>query len=311
MDQELSQHNPESLNDAQEAARLRIFHQHRSLLFSIAYRMLGSWADAEDMVQEAFIRWRQAAEGDIQSPRAFLVTIVSRLSINHLQSARVQREEYFGEWLPEPVLTGANGQPDLARIDESLSMAFLILLERLNPIERAVFLLRETFEYEYEEIARILGINEANCRQILHRARRHVAEVRPRFDASLQERERLLEAFIRASTSGDLDGLVALLANNVVLHSDGGGKAPALPKPVLGSNDVARALLGGQKKFVPKNLVRRIAEVNGHPGVVAYVEGKPFAVITLDVAGGLIQAIYIVSNPEKLARLGALPGAPC
>ena len=296
-----------------DAERLAIFHQHRALLFSIAYRMLGSSADAEDMLQETFIRWQQSTEEEIRSPRAFLVTVISRLCINHLQSARVRREEYFGEWLPEPILTPAPGTGIAggARFDESLSMAFLVLLERLTPMERAVFLLRETFDYEYAEVARILGLSEANCRQILRRARQHIAEMRPRFDASLSEHESLLEAFRGASLSGELDQLVALLSNTVVFHSDGGGKAPALPKPIYGRQNVARAILGGLSKFVPKNIVSRVAQVNGRPGLIGYLEGRPQSVLTLDVENGLIQGIYIVTNPEKLAGLSSLPEAPC
>jgi len=296
-----------------DSERLAIFHQHRSLLFSIAYRMLGSSADAEDMLQETFIRWQQSTDGEIHSPRAFLVTIISRLCINHLQSARVQREEYFGEWLPEPVLTGSLDpeMPTGTRIDESLSMAFLVLLERLSPMERAVFLLRETFDYEYSEVARILGQSETNCRQILRRARQHIAEMRPRFDASLPEHERLLQAFLEATSSGELDALVALLASTVILHSDGGGKAPALPKPIYGSQNVARAILGSMNKFVPKDMSTRMARVNGQPGIVNYLGGRPYAVLTLDVEQGLIQNLYIVTNPEKLAHLDSLPEAPC
>ncbi|HYS62960.1 MAG TPA: sigma-70 family RNA polymerase sigma factor, partial [Paraburkholderia sp.] len=162
--------------EARDAVRLATFDQYRSLLFSVAYRMLGSVADAEDMLQETFIRWQQAREEEVRSPRAFLVTIVSRLCINQLQSARVQREEYVGQWLPEPIVTGPGSDPlELVRVDESLSMAFLVMLERLTPVERAVFLLREVFEYEYSEIAAVLGESEANCRQILHRAKAHVS----------------------------------------------------------------------------------------------------------------------------------------
>jgi len=299
--------------DSKAQNRLETFDQHRGLLFSIAYRMLGSSADAEDMLQETFIRWQQSSGVDIRSARAFLITIISRLCINHLQSARVQREEYFGEWLPEPLLTGSidRGSSEISRIDGSLSMAFLVLLERLNPVERAVFLLREVFDYEYSEIAETLGQNEANCRQILRRARQRVAEMRPRFDPSPQQRERLLHQFLEAISDGNLQGLVALLSSEVVLHSDGGGKAPALPKPIYGADNVARAVVGGIKKFVPQDLVRRIVEINGQPGVVTYLGGRPFAVFTLDVAGGLIRNIYFVSNPEKLARLPNLPAAPC
>lgn len=190
-------------------------------------------------------------------------------------------------------------------------MAFLVLLERLNPVERAVFLLREVFDYEYPEIAETLGQREANCRQILRRARQRVAEMRPRFDPSPQQREGLMHQFLQATSDGNLEGLVALLSSEVVLHSDGGGKAPALPKLIYGPDNVARAVLGGIKKFAPPDLVRRIVEINGQPGVVSYLAGRPFAVFTLDVAGGLVRSIYIVTNPEKLAHLPNLPSAPC
>jgi RNA polymerase sigma-70 factor (ECF subfamily) len=291
--------------DDHEAQRLRIFDQHRGLLFSIAYRMLGSTADAEDMLQDAYLRWRTAADNDVRSPRAYLVTIVSRLCLNHLQAARTRREEYFGEWLPEPVITSPRDEDvaGAARIDGSLSIAFLVLLERLTPMERAVFLLREIFDYEYSEIAVILGATEANCRQILRRARQHIAEIRPRFEATPGEREKLLQSFVEATRSGDLNGIVALLSHDAVLHSDGGGKAAALPKPVYGAENIARAILGGLEKLVPKNLVGRIMEVNGQPGVVSYLEGRPYSVLTLDVAEGKIRGVYIVTNPEKLTRL--------
>jgi RNA polymerase sigma-70 factor (ECF subfamily) len=302
----------ESPEKAEPRDRNETFHQYRGLLFSIGYRMLGSVADAEDMLQESFIRWQTSSEEEIRSPRAYLVTIISRLCINHLQSARVQREEYVGQWLPEPLLTGPGSDPsETFRVDESLSMAFLVLLERLTPMERAVFLLREVFDYEYSEIADTLGQNEANCRQILRRARQHVAEVRPRFDASPQQRKQLLQQFLDATANGDLDGLVALLSSEVVLHSDGGGKAAAVLNLVYGPDNVARAVLGGLKKLVPKNLVRRMAEINGEPGVVSYVDGRPYSVFTLDVADGRVRHIYIVTNPEKLAHLAPLPPAPC
>jgi RNA polymerase sigma-70 factor (ECF subfamily) len=270
--------------------------------------MLGTVADAEDMLQETFIRWQQATEDDIRSPRAFLVTIISRLCINHLQSARVQREEYQGQWLPEPVMTDAGSDPlGLIRVDESLSMAFLVLLERLTPVERAVFLLREVFEYEYSEIAAVLDQTEANCRQILRRARQHVSAMRPRFKASAQKQSELLDRFLQAIGSGEMDGLVALLASDVVLQSDGGGKAIAVPNVVHGAANVARGILVGLRKLVPKEVVRRIAQINGSPGVVSYLNGKPFSVLTLNVAAGRIRAIYIVTNPEKLSHLPELP----
>jgi RNA polymerase sigma-70 factor, ECF subfamily len=217
------------------------FHRYRSLLFSIAYRMLGAVADAEDMVQETFIRWQQASGEEVRSPKAFLVTIISRLCINQLESARARREEYVGEWLPEPVVTDPAADPlEIFRVDESLSIAFLTLLERLNPLERAVFLLHEVFEYEYGEIAAALERSEANCRQILKRAREHVREARPRLKAPNPGHDKLLEKFLEATRGGDLEGLMSLLSADVVLHTDGGGKGPALPHRVQGAERVAR-----------------------------------------------------------------------
>ena len=294
-----------------DADRLATFNRHRGLLFSVAYRMLGSVADAEDMLQETFIRWQQAAKEEIRSPRAYLVTVITRLCINQLQSARVRREEYVGEWLPEPLVTDPASDPlGIVKVDESLSMAFLFLLERLTPMERAVFLLREVFEYEYAEIANVLGQTEANCRQILRRARQHVGDLRRRFDASAQEHSDLLVRFLKASRSGDLQGLVDLLAGDVVLHTDGGGKAIALPKEVHGADTVARTILQRMANNVPKEALGRLAKINGEPGFVGYVNGKPFSAMTLDVRDGRIQGIYIVTNPEKLARLPNLPTAP-
>ncbi len=296
---------------AEDPSRLATFEQYRGRLFSIAYRMLGSVADAEDILQEAFIRW-QAAKDEIRSPRGLLVTMVTRLCINHLESARVRREEYVGEWLPEPLVTDPKNDPSqVLRIDESLSMAFLVLLERLTPTERAVFLLREIFEYEYSEIATILEQTEANCRQILRRARQHVAEARPRFRASPEERHNLLERFLQATSRGDMDGLVDLLASDVVLHSDGGGKALAVPNLISGADKVARGILGSLKKLVPHNLLTRMAVINGQPGIVSYLEGQPYSVLTLDTRDGRIRAIYVLTNPEKLAHLAKLPPAPC
>ncbi len=301
-----------TFKDMASQSRLDVFHQHQGLLFSIAYRMLGSAADAEDMLQETFIRWQQTSEAEIQSPRAYLVTIISRLCINHLQSARVQREEYVGQWLPEPLLTGSASDPSAtSRIDESLSMAFLVLLERLTPVERAVLLLREVFDYEYSEIARILGQNEPNCRQILRRARQHIAQIRPRFDPSPQQRERLLRQFLEASSRGDMEGLLALLSSEIVLYSDGGGKAAAVPNPIYGPENVTRFLFGVLRKVVPTNVVRRVAQINGQPGFVGYLDGRPYSVLTMDVTDGRIRNIYIVTNPEKLERLPILPaGVP-
>jgi RNA polymerase sigma-70 factor, ECF subfamily len=217
--------------------------------------MLGTVADAEDMLQETFIRWHQSADQDIRSPRGFLVTIISRLCLNHLQSARIQREEYVGQWLPEPLLTDPNNDPLKAlKIDESLSMAFLVLLERLTPMERAVFLLHEVFSYKHTEIAEILGQSESNCRQVLRRARQHVGAVGRRLKPSTQDNTDLLDRFLLATRTGDMDGLLSLLARDAVLHSDGGGKAVALPKQIKGAEKVARGILHGMQNRVPKEL---------------------------------------------------------
>lgn len=299
---------PNPLPNPGTSIRLATFDQYRSLLFSVAYRMLGAVADAEDMLQETFIRWQQAPEEEIRSPRAFLVTIISRLCINHLQSARVRREEYPGQWLPEPIVTGPGADPlDLIRIDESLSMAFLVLLERLTPPERAVFLLREVFDYEYSEIAAVLGQNEANCRQILSRAKQHITAMRPRFETSQQQKNDLLERFLKAASSGDMEGLLTLLANDVELHSDGGGKGIGARNLIHGANNVARGAVGTFSKLLPKKLTQRVAQINGEPGVVSYLDGKPYGVLTLEVREGRVQAIYIVTNPDKLSHLPELP----
>jgi len=294
------------------ADRLEMFRSHRKLLFSIAYRMLGSAADAEDILQETYIRLQQSTEEEIHSPRAYLVTIASRLCINHLQSARVKRERYFGQWLPEPVVTGQVFEASLiSEMDDTLSTAFLMLLERLTPVERAVFLLHEVFDYEYSDIARILEQNEVNCRQILHRARQHVKDGRPRFDPSPQQHEELLQQFLEASSRGDMDGLLDLFAKAIVLYADGGGKAAAVPNPIYGAANVAKFLTGARHKLLPQDLVRRVAHINGRLGVVVYYRGHPHGVMTMDVADGHIHNIYIVSNPDKIAHFPMFPSAPC
>ena len=301
----------EGLRDLNDQ-RLDTFNQHRGLLFSVAYRMLGSRSDAEDMLQETFIRWQHASEAEIRDPRAFMVTVITRLCINQLQSARVKREQYFGQWLPEPLLTKAAAESAvLSEIDGSLSMAFLMLLERLTPIERAVFLLREVFDYDYAEVAEMLGQSEVNCRKILSRAKQHVTQDRPRFDVSPREQQTLLERFLEATSHGDMQGLLALLSKDVVLYTDGGGKATAVPNPVCGAEHVARFFMEAPKKLMPKDAVRHFAEVNGQRGVVVYHHGQVFGVLSMDVADGRIRNIYIVRNPDKLAMLPGLPSPPC
>jgi RNA polymerase sigma-70 factor, ECF subfamily len=292
--------------------RLETFNQHRGLLFSVAYRMLGSRADAEDMLQETFLRWEHASAAEIRDPGAFMVTVITRLCINQLQSARVKREQYFGQWLPEPLVTKTAAEsPVASEIDESLSMAFLMLLERLTPMERAVFLLREVFDYDYEEIAEMLGQSEVNCRKILSRAKHHVTEDRPRFEVSPHEQQRLLQHFLEATSHGDMQGLLALLSKDVVLYTDGGGKATAVPNPVYGAEHVARFFTEAPKKLLPADVVRRFAQINGQPGIIIYHLGQAFGVLTMDVAEGLIRNIYIVRNPDKLALLPSLPPPPC
>ncbi|TLZ71771.1 MAG: RNA polymerase sigma-70 factor [Methanobacteriota archaeon] len=284
-----------------------VFTELRPLLFAIAYRMLGSAMDAEDLVQEAYLRWQEASDADVRSPRAYLATIVTRLAINHLRSARVERESYVGPWLPEPLMTeqvpDASGHIELS---ESLSMAFLVLLERLSPVERAVFLLYEVFDFEYAEIARIMDKSEANCRQLFARAKKHVGAPRARFAASREQAERLVERFARATGAGDMDGLLALLAEDITLWADGGGKAPgAALKPVYGADAVASFIVGFTRRFVQRDRVLRPAEINGQPGFISYVSGTPVAALVFDIQGDRIRTIYAIGNPDKLR---ALPG---
>ncbi len=286
--------------------RAEDFNLHRPLLFSIAYRMLGSVAEAEDVVQEAYLRWQRASEAEVRSPKAYLSAVVTRLCIDHLRSARVKREEYVGPWLPEPLL--AESTPDVTNmvdLDESLSMAFLVLLESLTPTERAVFLLREVFDYDYPEVSRILGKSEANCRQIARRARESVAARRPRFEYSPEQQERLMQQFVRACSTGDMPALLELLADDVTLWSDGGGKVHAALNPIHGSDKVARFFLGVLRK-APPTLAVRPATINGQPGIISYVDGNPLNVLTLDVADGRIKAVRIVANPEKLRAVPPL-----
>lgn len=283
--------------------RTEDFERHRSLLFSIAYRMLGSVADAEDVVQEAYLRWQEAPETEVRSPKSYLSAVVTRLSIDRLRSARARREEYVGPWLPEPLISeGAQDAGDPTELDESLSMAFLVLLESLNPVERAVFILREIFDYDYPEISRIVGKSEANCRQIAHRARQSVAARRPRFERSPEQEERLTRQFVETCMSGDMEGLVGLLSEDVTLWSDGGGRVAAAPYPIHGPEKVARFLLG-VLRTVPPGFSARLARVNGGPGVVGYVDGRPTSVVALDAADGRLRGVRIVVNPEKLRAI--------
>jgi RNA polymerase sigma-70 factor, ECF subfamily len=284
------------------------FEQHRPLLFAIAYRMLGSVADTEDLLQDTFIRWQQVPAVEVKSPRAFLVTILTRLCINYLQAARLKYEAYVGQWLPEPIATSPVVDPLMSLgVNESLSFGFLLLLQRLTPVERAVLVLREVFDYEYSEIASILNRTEPNCRQVLRRARQHIKEDRMRFEASREQQEELLRRWSEASSEGNLGGLIALLSEDAVFYSDGGGKAPALPNPIHGPANIARGVLEGMKRFgVPKTLVRREIEINGRPGIISFLDGRPFSTFTIEVLAGNISRVYVVTNPDKLKNLPAL-----
>jgi RNA polymerase sigma-70 factor (TIGR02957 family) len=277
----------------------------RPLMFSIAYRMVGSVAEAEDITQEAFLRMHRDATA-AKSPDAYAATVTTRLAIDHLRSARVRRERYVGSWLPEPLLTTGQEVDPAARAElaDSLSLAFLAVLERLAPVERAVFLLREVFEYDYDEIASIVGKTPPNCRQILVRARAHVEEARPRFEVSPEQRDALAERFFAACRDGDMAGLERLLAEDVQFHGDGGGKAPAVRKPVTGRTQVARFLLGLVRQARANRLTIDPAWVNSQPGAqVRDDQGRVLSVFALDIAGEHIRAVHNVLNPDKLRHL--------
>ena len=288
--------------------------EYRPLLFSIAYGMTGSVGDAEDIVQDTFLgltRARQAGT-TIADPKAYLTTTVTRLGINYLSSARVRRETYVGDWLPEPVVVpaGGPGPAEHAELADSLSMAFLVLLETLSPVERAVFMLREVFGYGYPDVARITGKTEVNCRQIFARARQRIAaggqarEIAPP-PARRAEGEELARAFFEAAAGGDMEALLGMLAPDVVVHGDGGGKGQVAARPPAGRQRVARHLAGLFRRGRVLGVSLRLAWVNGQPGAVAYdAAGRVVSVFALDVAGGLVQAIRAVVNPDKLGHLG-------
>jgi RNA polymerase sigma-70 factor (ECF subfamily) len=281
----------------------------RPLLFSIAYRMLGSVAEAEDVVQDTYLRWHRAlvAGTQVESPKAFLAATTTRLAIDHLRARKTRRESYVGPWLPEPLV--AETEADVAQhaeMAESLSMAFLVLLESLSPVERAVFLLREVFEYGYDEIAQIVEKSEANCRQIFARARHHIeASSRPRFEPSRSERDELARRFFAACEEGDMDGLLDLLTADAAFVGDGGGKAQAFGAPIAGRERVARLLLGLFTRGAQLGASVQLAQVNGQPGAIGLdPKGQVINVFTLEIADGRVQAIRSVVNPDKLGHLG-------
>ena len=288
--------------------RSDVFASTRPLLFAIAYRMLGSVTDAEDLVQDAYLRWLEAPDTDVRAPRAYLATIVTRLAINHMQSARERRETYVGPWLPEPLMTEhAPDASEPVELAESLSMAFLMMLERLSPTERAVLLLHDVFEFDYSEIARIIDKSEVNCRQLLTRAKKHIGEPRARFDVDPAQGDRLLNRFIEATRAGDIDGLVGVLAEDITLWGDGGGKvAGAALRPVHGAASVAKFVVQRARAGAAPENALRPTRINGQPGFVIYRDGKPLAALVLDVRGEQIHNIYAIANPDKLHAL-ALP----
>jgi len=286
------------------------FQDLRPLLFSIAYRMLASVADTEDILQEAFLRYHRAV-GDgteIESPKAFLSAVVTRLSIDHLRSARMRRETYVGSWLPEPLLTDSADNPaEAAERADSLSMAFLLLLERLNPVERAVFLLHDVFGFGYQDIAAVVDKSEQNCRQLATRARRHVIDNRPRFEASRDKRDQLADAFMQMMGNGDTDGLVSMLAADVVLYGDSGGVSPSWPRPIVGSDKVARLLVGLAEQSRGLGIGVRRVEINGQPGALFEdPTGRLINIFGFDIADGVVHTIRSIINPDKLGHLGPL-----
>ena len=289
-----------------------VFDEHRGLLVSVAYRVLGSVSDAEDAVQEAWLRWSGVDHSEIASPRAFLVRVITRLAIDRLRRVKARRESYVGPWLPEPMLTAPDVAEDVA-LAESISMAMLVVLETLSPLERAVFVLREAFGMPHSEIAEILGRKEEAVRQLARRAREHVQERRSRFEADQAAQRRVTERFLEATSSGDLETLMRVLAPGVTLVADGGGRALAPRRPVRGAEKVARFLLAVASEEQTARFLRSVgvepsldvrvhlAQINGEPGIIVAVGGRPISALVLDVADGLVRTIHLVANPEKLA----------
>ncbi|NUP11660.1 MAG: RNA polymerase sigma-70 factor [Polyangiaceae bacterium] len=275
------------------------FVTHRSLLFTVAYEILGSVADAEDVVHEAWLRWANVDPSEVLDPRAFLVRVVTRKALDRLRTVARRREDYVGPWLPEPLLTSAGAAEDV-ELAESLSMAMMLVLETLTPTERAVFVLREVFDVEYDEVAAAVGKTPAAVRQIAHRARTHVAARRPRERASADETRDALRAFQRAIESGDLQGLLDVLSPEVVALSDGGGIKQAVPKPVVGPERVARLFRAGLAQFRTRVEFSQV-EVNGWPALIMRLDGELDTVVAVRVENGRVTCVYSIRNPEKLS----------
>ncbi len=290
--------------------RTEEFEELRTLLFAIAYRILGSVSEAEDAVQEAWLRW-EAVETRPASTKAYLSAVVTRISIDVLRSARVRREEYVGPWFPEPLLNDPYEDPERsAELADSLSMAALVLLERLTPLERAVFVLRDVFGFGFPEIASAVDRSEPACRQLAVRARRHMDAGRPRFEADRKERDELAGRFFDAFREGDVDGLRELLAGDVQMVGDGGGKAPQWARAIVGAEHVSRLLVGLAEPFDLIGVTAEPQEVNGQPGVIFRDrDGKVINILSIDIADGRVQMIRSVINPEKLTHVGPVADA--
>ena len=283
------------------------FEAHRSILTGIAYRIVGQVADAEDVVQEAWLRWARVDQGEVRDPRAFLVRVTTRLAIDRLRRRQAQREAYVGEWLPEPIATGAEGDPTLgAEAAESISMALLVVLETLSPLERAVFVLREAFGFTHAEIAEALGRSEPAVRQLASRARDHVQARRPRFDASPATRRVVTEQFLAAAGAGDVAGLMRVLAPEVELVADGGGLVRAPLLPVVGAEKVSRFLVAVAGRAEPGQTAG-VIPLNGEPAVVVWVGPQPVAAVFVDVRDDQVARITLIGNPRKLERIGPPP----
>lgn len=281
-----------------------IFKRHRQRLFGLAYRMLGTRADAEDIVQETYLRWHKADVDKIESAEAWLVSVATRLSIDRLRIVSKERETYVGPWLPEPLFHQSAASPEAElEFADSLSMAFMALLERLSPTERAAFLLREAFDVSYREIARVVGKNETACRQLIHRARVRVRDEKPRFEASEADRRKLIEKFIAATSAADEKAILSLFAEDAVMTSDGGGKVTAARRIIEGGRKIANLYYHVALKS--KSLLDvRIAPINGELGIVSTVFGQPFAATVFEIEGEKIRAVYQVMNPDKLKGFG-------
>lgn len=281
------------------------FESYRGLLTGLAYRMLGSVSEAEDVVQDTYLRWREADHGSIRTPRAWLVTACSRLAIDELRSARVRREHYPGPWLPEPWVDESETPAEQAEVDDSVSMALLVVLEKVSPTERAAFLLHDIFDFKFDEVADILGKTSAACRKLASRARERVREGTVNAIVSAQEHTRFADAFIRAAREGDHDGLINLLHPNVTLHSDGGGKAQAAMKIVEGLQPVGKFFRGVYTQAYRRatQISVTAARFNGYPGLLIFEDGKLVTAFSFALQDGAIRSIFAVRNPDKLERL--------